>query len=129
MDSLLHRWLRPTHRARRGVAALVVVALLGWLSLAAGHLHLDAGGSAVAHAHADGDPAHDHDHGDDSDVGGERSHPCGLCAAVERGAGPAAAPAFAIAACAHRAPAFDLPDRLTGARAPAPYRSRAPPHA
>lgn len=106
------------------MAALVVVALLGWLSVAAGHVHLDARGSAVAQTHADGT-----DHGDESDARGDRSHPCGLCAAIERWGGPAAAPGFAIAACADRPPTLDVPDGLTGARAPAPYRSRAPPRA
>lgn len=125
MDTLLHRWLRPTHRARRTVVALVVVALLGWVSLSAGHVHLH---THVAHA-ADG--AHDAPTGDSHGAGdgNERSHACSLCAAFERAAGPAAAPDVAVALGPDRTRTADFPDRLLVRPAATPYRSRAPPHA
>lgn len=120
MDAFLHRSVRPTRRAQRVVASLVVVALLGWLSLSAGHVHV---GAASAHAgtdlHAPGD------HGDS----GDRSHACSLCAALERAAGPAAAPAFVAPAGPDRTGLRPAPTSVPAVAAAAPYRSRAPPHA
>lgn len=120
MAALLHRWLRPTRRAQRVVASLVVVALLGWLSLSAGHVHV-----GVPSAHATADLHAPGDHGD----AGDRSHACSLCAALERAAGPSAAPAYAAPAGPHRAGLAPAAVPVPVAAAAAPYRSRAPPHA
>jgi hypothetical protein len=122
MDAFLHRWLRPTRRAQRLVASLVVVALLGWLSLSAGHVHV---GVPAASAHAAADLHAPGDHGD----AGDRSHACSLCAALERAAGPSAGPAFAAPAGPDRTGLAPAAVPVPVAAAAAPYRSRAPPHA
>lgn len=112
--------LRPTSCLRRVAAALVVVALLGWLGVAPSHLHVP---TAVAVAHAtDGDtpePAGSPD----------ATHPCQFCLSIERGAAPPAAPAIVVALAPH---AYELlpPDPpVADVAVPAVYRSRAPPHA
>lgn len=122
MDAFALTLLRPTRRASRGIAALVVLALVGWLGIAAGHLHLP--GEATAHAHE-----HAHEHGDDGHdhPAGERAHPCSLCLSLDRGAGPSAPPAIVVAIVAAT---FDLrapDDAVVSVASPAVYRSRAPP--
>ena len=92
------------HR-RRWVAA-IAVAVLGWLWLSAGHLHLD-GGPDHAPTHAS----------------------CVLCSGLDRAAPPPAGslPAFTVAAAA--APQA-LPERTPRPATPAHrYASRAPPTA
>lgn len=101
--------LRPRPRTTRRLAALVVVALFGWLVAAAGHLHLDG-----------------HDHGS---AGGHPPHPCSVCLSLERGAGPAAAPTVVLAApVALAAVATDVAP-LPSPPPPRHYQSRAPPSA
>lgn len=111
--------LRPPRRLGRAVAALVVVALLGWLVAAPSHLHVPAA-HAVA-SHDAGDPA--------SPAGAERSHPCQFCLSLERVGATAAPPAIVLALAPH---AYELapPDPpVADLSVPAVYRSRAPPHA
>jgi hypothetical protein len=152
MEALALSLLRPTRRTRRGVVALVVVALLGWLGVAAGHLHLPGAPVAFAQVPAcpDGHDGHDgHEHRDlrgfhathaghgphfdldghdgDHRAGHERAHPCSICLSLERGAG-VAAPASPVVALVSLP--FELrtvgPPLESGA-APTAYRSRAPP--
>lgn len=130
--------LRPTRRTSRAIAALVVLALVGWLGVSAGHVHLPGAPAGHAHSHAHSH-AHDHGggpsgagHGDDAHDGadhpaGERAHPCSLCLSLDRGAGPAAPPAIVVAILATT---FDLQgpdDAVVSVASPAVYRSRAPP--
>jgi hypothetical protein len=130
MEAYALTLLRPTRRASRGIAALVVLALVSWLGVAAGHLHLPGELELHAHGHEQGHPqghGHgDHDHGHPA---GERAHPCSLCLSLDRGAGPSAPPAIVVAIVAAT---FDLgasDDSVVSVASPAVYRSRAPPAA
>lgn len=130
--------LRPTRRTSRAIAALVVLALVGWLGVTAGHVHLPGEVAAQALGHADG---HAHGHGDRGAHGdgghdahdghdhpaGERTHPCSLCLTLDRGAGPSAPPAIVVAIVS-ATPDLRAPDApVASVASPAVYRSRAPP--
>jgi hypothetical protein len=114
--------LRPSRRLGRAVAALVVVALLGWLVVAPSHLHVPA--AAAAHTVDSHAASHDAPTG-----GGERAHPCQFCLSLERGGATSSPPAIVLALAPH---AYELapPDPpVAELSVPAVYRSRAPPHA
>jgi hypothetical protein len=130
MEAFAHSLLRPGRRTSRAIAALVVLALVGWLGVTAGHVHLPGEVAAHALGHADG---HAHGHGDpDAHDGhghpaGERTHPCSLCLTLDRGAAPSAPPAIVVAIVSATADlrAPDAP--VASVASPAVYRSRAPP--
>jgi hypothetical protein len=128
MDAFALSLLRPTRRASRGIAALVVLALVGWLGVAATHLHLPGELAAQAHSHGH-DHGSVHEHGDDGHPAGERAHPCSLCLSLDRGAGPSAPPAIVVAIVAATFDPRAPDDPVVSLAAPAAYRSRAPPAA
>jgi hypothetical protein len=126
MDDPFRRWLRPGRRSERLLASVVVAALVGWLALAASHVH--AGFGAADRAAAALQLGNDHAPGDHGDSG-DRSHACSLCAALDRAAAPAQAFQIAFLSGPERTARPDGADPAPTARAAAPYRSRAPPHA
>jgi hypothetical protein len=134
MDALFHRLLRPTRRVSRVLAALVVLTLVGWLGVTAGHLHLphsdDAATSAlhggVDHVHPDPGPLLD---GADDHPAGERVHPCSLCATMDRTATPAATVALVVAVAPPTHPMAAPAAPVASQTTVTVYRSRAPPAA
>ncbi len=115
--------LRPTRRTTRALAALVVVALVGWLGVAAGHVHVPAPTQAQA-AHGDApvdtDPSH---------AGGERAHPCALCLSMDRGGAPLSPPAIVLALAPHAYELAPPEPKVVDLSAPSLHRNRGPPHA
>jgi hypothetical protein len=139
MDTLFHRLLRPTLRTSRLLASVVVLTLVGWLGVTAGHLHLPGGeatGLAAAlhaghshadgHAHADPGPLLD---GADDHPAGERVHPCSLCATMDRTSTPAPTVALVVAVAPPTHPVAAPAAPVASQTTVAVYRSRAPPSA
>lgn len=128
MAALALSLLRPPRRTTRAIAALVVLALVGWLGVAASHLHVPGPAEADAHVH-DGPHGAAAGHDDAHHPAGERGHPCSLCLSADRGAGPAVPPAIvlALAPLVFEVPGPDEP--VFSLASPAVYRSRAPPAA
>jgi hypothetical protein len=115
--------LRPTRRTTRALAALIVVALVGWLGVVAGHVHVPPAHSAhVAHdpPPSDGDPSH---------PAGERVHACALCLSLDRSGTPSAPPAIVLALAPHAYELVAPEPPVVDLAPPSLHRNRGPPHA